>query len=1764
MAEGDSFLGFLKDTVNSAPILGTYSYAMWGRGNYNPNPAPKVAAPDFTDRMAEWVNVIPFAGVAGQATQWGTENVAPLKFVLDFGMRTVDSFANGFQYNDTMNDTSLSTWAQGWRKSWDSFGTADHVSAGQLVGAQLNESFEGETEAGPLRDMNPFTQQGVAAITELSKRDWYGNIAGGILDLTAPSVPYAALGKVARTARESGMLRSLNRVEGAERAFNGAIDAGTLDNLSQQRGRSFFRSFADMDASGESYAARLRDLARETIDHATDNTTAMNFLAPRMENASPIAQRFMMETAVYARRLGRDLGTEAVGNAWLSVMGSANAAKRLEGIAPALVDRIATVTGPPEVLSTFAKARARLLEAQATGGDIRIEQIISETMETPRKKAQHAILKSELERAREEAIAARDIRGRINGLKPQFRKKVDGQYVDDFDVARLKETRGKAEAQYLTSRDRLAQAKAELKEAKGSSRDAEGLNRIQRREMNTKPVMQDGAEASKNKTRRDAYDAFGPQNDAEMYAREAGATSERVKRIEARIKELEDEVAEAKGDRDLLASTPLNDPDAMAKWRDEITSARAGVKTAQQRRDMLASMERIARRELKDDRAHANQMLPGLNASNDWLVDFAAAKSDGAVLSVAPSLLAKAKTAWRDKVGETFMFETGEFSPRAFIHRHPKEQMATIGTAYGRSSINVHDRYIGQQELGMYLRKSGVFEGDEIRGAVNEMLAANGKNVSVVLDRLNDEMIERILIKEGVDPRAVQPIIADARRAMQTNRRYLTQKLDEADADGSDLVRTVESPLDPGVTDAFDYVEAPFLRPHLADTVPFTDPQGVRQLAKRLVNDPTLTQKIISTAGGSVDVFNHFWKMAALLRPGLFFRNMLDTGLRATMLMGTMETLATADRGAWNLVRNSGLRANNWALRDNTMRGTALQRIGIRRGNGEIVKHSLTDSTVKVDIGGGKTRTLSMFELQDGHATAASQAALGSAMNKGVPIHEGIMGNQLTPFSNDLVKNVQKWDYYKAHDPRWPEAYQAHAQALLASPTAKRMIADDMVFDDGISVDTPDARVRRLFSDPDVRDEYAQLAARREMTREQFIEQLDHEMNNMFPTPEMAKAVLSGRLKEGKAGARWVEENFPPEARFNIPGYESILKHNATAAESAIDTYNRTITSLFDTLMDKPDLLLVDNPTGLAAYKSQIRFEAGKLLAARRAKFGDDAVLTERDIRTIDQRSRTFAVSQVRKYMYDATRRTEFSEAINRLSPFFNPWYDSARAYSKLAYDNPAYLGLVASAWNAPQNLSPWLSTPLVVDVNGQAVPRGAEPEQGRGERFLVLNSLIGGKKPFGMDLKIRQSSLNTILQGDTPWLPGWGPTVTVPLAPAINTNEDLALWLSEAQDPFLHTLMKSLYPDGEIPRNDQVIDGIKPAHLRKLMDVVGGGDTYWANVQFGMNQRYVDSLRTGEVFDEKRAHEEAKADARTAGYISWVAQFGLGLSPQTDVAGRFFVNEMHAIQSMPIETVRKAGYPSHQAMFTAMHPDAGNLTWTFTRNETGINATIKAQDRAHQFRDLIETQPEVGWFIVGEDNVGGDFSQTAYNQQRADTYGIQQAGRKRLEDGDVMEKVLASTGWDQYTKFINELNAKTMELGLSTEAISFIKSDFANWLGTQNTTWYRDYNERLKKLPVFFKQADEIAADPRMRSRQDIGMYTEYRGARQQILDHFGIRSLDGTGQDSVIARAMLRELGTQLAAQNIGFQQMWDRMLAAEVEQKATDARFTDGALG
>ena len=1201
----------------------------------------------------------------------------------------------------------------------------------------------------------------------------------------------------------------------------------------------------------------------------------------------------------------------------------------------------------------------------------------------------------------------------------------------------------------------------------------------------------------------------------------------RDRAVAKKTKKLRDEFTPSGGDRmPNEASVAFDSADVRAN------AALAEKKVSQSKADWQA-----AKANLKDLEARRAATRPGVDVANDFLARVWGVGEEGAMMTgrVAPSRLDALKTAYRQQVGEQYLYRTADAQPNVFVHALPVKTMSSVGTPRMRGFVNLAEPTRGARELMEGLKRSKVYQPEEIRAAGDQLIKLPAHERGGFLERLQDDMLGRIAEDFGHTKDDALLMTQAAKQNYMPGRDYLSKAVQEAEGSASEvaMVRGADGELHAHNT--------AMLKSHLQDNAWFIDPTEFRNGLRAAESSKAgALQRGVNFMDNANRAFQGLWKHSVLMRPGLGTRAMLDTELRAVALVGAATQFVNGVNGARKLAAKGG--------------ASGLSRIGLRKGDGLVGSRAMGLDGFEVPIGGGATAEFRAVE------DAAMIATERMAATKGGSYHGALLGSA-NKFRNQLQVNRNRWDMYKAEDPRWPLAYSEHAQQLLASPTGRALMKD--ITSGPAEIPSIEASVRELFQDQKIAAEYDLLARPQGISKADFVYTVADEVSRMFPTEKIAKDITSGALRKGgKTADKWVEESFPAGQRFDVPGPESLLAKNGLAKMS-----KTAVERFYNVVLDAPDFWMARHPVFVKKFQRAVADETAGVVKAK--GYADAA-----DLRTIDARARTAAMTQVRNTFFDTTRYTGTHHYLSKISPFFNAWEDALISWSRLLYDDPTRGVRMSGAWNSFANVSPWLPAPeydpatgevigsplplpIFVDGNGKVLARGEESDNGK---YILLP--LAGK--FGLqDIRINQEAFNSIAQGGVAWLPGFGPTTQAATTEVLSrmVPTDVALDLVGTDNWFGKQLLNSMYLDGELPREGDVAKSLFPAWMRNLhSDIMG--DNFAANIATLQNRAYLDAQARGEKVDYDAVHEEATKAAWSAALVRLVQQGGVGLSGRAAVEGQFYVDQMHQINALSEEQLKGLGYQTPEEMFADKFPDAARLDWRLSRNETGINATVNAQKSAYANRGLISKYPDMGWFVVGDQNVGGEFSRTAYNMQQDTKYGRAQLGRVKESPQEAERGAIVSQGWDQYTKMTLQLEQKAAEYGASDKVVSAVRASFVDWLAKQNTDWFQEYSERKNKLAVFYNEADLIAEDPSVRDRPDIQAYRDYRAAREEVLAAANLKSLTGTSEKSAKARFLLRRMGEDLAARDLGFKQMWDRMMSSEVDPLSGDSDLLGGA--
>jgi hypothetical protein len=523
--------------------------------------------------------------------------------------------------------------------------------------------------------------------------------------------------------------------------------------------------------------------------------------------------------------------------------------------------------------------------------------------------------------------------------------------------------------------------------------------------------------------------------------------------------------------------------------------------------------------------------------------------------------------------------------------------------------------------------------------------------------------------------------------------------------------------------------------------------------------------------------------------------------------------------------------------------------------------------------------------------------------------------------------------------------------------------------------------------------------------------------------------------------------------------------------------------------------------------------------------------------------------------MYDTARTTGAHDRAARMTfAFLGAWEDSMRAWGRMFYDDPSRIGVLAKAWYAPDRGG------FIVDEEGNRLKPGAESR----EKWIVLPISIPGTEV--KEFKLRKDSFNSMFQGEVPWAPGFGPAVQVPI------SQIAARVFPEIADPNFEVkgvnvggnfVLRQLFGFG-VPKTgvgaidgaNSVADQLTPGWVRRFKNVVDGDSQQFSDAYaMGMNAYLMKARAEGKDVNSKAVQEgadkAANKTARSMTFMEAISNWGLGMSGEGATKADFY-------RQMYRDNMAAGGT---QDDFLRKFPEAAGLDWSFSENATGINASLKVENRSRKYGKDIQKNPKFGWFYVGADNVGGEFSAAIYAGQfnKEAVPGSGDAWRTRQNPAEIRQSANASLGWDSWNQISTQIDLQLEARGLTSvqqkgaEDLAAIKKSFKDDLASENPDWFKDYsNFDSSKMQTFMDQVARPAMkDGRLKNRSDIKLMSDYldlRSQAQQIANDSGY-SLGS--KDAANLREILAKAGAEMAREDVGFGQMWTRMLQREVEE-------------
>ena len=924
--------------------------------------------------------------------------------------------------------------------------------------------------------------------------------------------------------------------------------------------------------------------------------------------------------------------------------------------------------------------------------------------------------------------------------------------------------------------------------------------------------------------------------------------------------------------------------------------------------------------------------------------------------------------------------------------------------------------------------------------------------------------------------------------------------------------------------------------------------------------------------------FNDLWKFTALLRPvGYPVRVQVDTQARALASIGVMRHGLTAMRGMGNSLRNLG-RVDASAAElfqqkmlaharleelDETMPSLAGKRLKAaqaeRLRQQSIVDKSLDDFKMeRPDIEGTVRRGKSDLKAFQG-SSARLDAKTGEFTPPSIRdaymggreaftrVHDltdarasilGLMDTQRSMLTRKL-RQTGRYALVDSKNPAWGDAYLDAVNRHVRNDHVLKSLAGGA--DDYQLLDW-------MRSTPEGREYWAAFSVDKAGNQKWLSEadllaaQRQH-VDALLPTQEIRNRAMAGSLR-----VEDIDLAFPEGAA--RPAVPANLKAALDEGNPLVQGYDKVRSSYFRVVAEIPETVMGRHPFYQDAFGRRLEHlisQAGR----------GESTLTRAEVAQLRNRADLLARRDVAKVMFDTSKQSNLGYHMRFLMPFYSAWEDTMTKWARIFGEHWEAAPLMLKAYQAPNKMFevtdedgnrilPNGDVVRVLEDGSLGEVIGHESDPTKGYIHIPIPKALADWAGVDDNLRVSKGSMNVIFQGEPFWLPGPGPLLSIP------ANEALIEHLPSSWAE--HPIGKWLLPFG--PSAEGPVDQALPMWVKNIRTAMQADmdEDRFAQTYAQLLAEEMQAQSTGESPERSRT-ETMKLVGNRARNFYIMKAFGSQAPFSTSPQGRleWYRQEWNRY-------IEEYGRDAEDR-FRTDYPDYFDMTISLSLNETGVRASDAAMTEVKKYRDLVAQTPEYGWAFAGAANLGGEFSQGAYQQQKRQQIGqgTSKTWRTIKDPGDAYNEVQVNKGWNEWNKFQTDMNLRLEDAGLTirskgAESFREVKAQFLSELKQENPAWASAYEggfsgdgavRFLSTMGTAIRSDKSLASRPDM---QQLDLYLQTREQMRQVMAQLGVSSLDSKKAEESGLAEVWAQWTQMLAAEDVGFEQVVNRVLDAD----------------
>jgi hypothetical protein len=814
-------------------------------------------------------------------------------------------------------------------------------------------------------------------------------------------------------------------------------------------------------------------------------------------------------------------------------------------------------------------------------------------------------------------------------------------------------------------------------------------------------------------------------------------------------------------------------------------------------------------------------------------------------------------------------------------------------------------------------------------------------------------------------------------------------------------------------------------------------------------------------------------KFEVLARIGYPIRSVTEGFLRIANTVGAMAILNRTGVGLKNIVVNRFKDAKPTEVFDyldgvklNTKKAELLAGIDnaddpelIRRQIEEI--DGMLEGRIKIKDKFG----MGLRQIKIGDEVFTYEDALGATPAKAKYIQERFIANAATLMDNAFSESSTKlrnatelsgdWVVIKGSDENWAAAYERVVNRQLRGSKLASILLEDAPREQVLN-----KAKMFLLKNPEGRQILKNLALGRNV--DELVEANMKNIEGLFPSyisPELKRIASTRNIT-----ASDIEKYIPVTGR---PDVNAAQVSTALGRGSVMNLWANFLDNFYKGFGELPESKLVRNPLFVDLYRKRMDAVVKNAIET----YPGDSIPPEY-LRSLENKARQWARAEMRRTLYDTSERVDAASTLRYIFPFFGAFADVAEKWGRIILNDPSVIRKLETIYDSPDRSGMVEERDGIKYIN---IP-------GEWSKWLRFDS-----RPFS----IPKPSLNLIYQGNAWWNPGAGWFVQYPLSVLVKRYPEKEI----------NRVVKEILPYG--PQDTKLRNFlIQNAALRRAFDGFDPESPLRSNLTV-----LVMAEESHKYATEQR--DTAPTPGEINNKVKWiialdvVSRITLPFATQTRSPYQFWIDEYQRMREEDPLTATEKFYEKYGDEYYY-------FTTNLSKNYTGVAATIEADKRAKQLSDLIATNPEYGWFLVGDANAG-EFSPTVYRNQRTQAVapGSTTTFRGAQDPYEAIQDTNAERGWILYNKAMDRIEAERINRGLKSlesrgaEDLKQMRTDFIAALSQEVPDWAAVRGKiDTRKVMNFLTFADKAVNDPRLSARSDMKTMADYLKGRSYVIE--------------------------------------------------------------